>query len=304
MRSRLLKPLALVLTLVMLMTCMTGCETLDYREAVQLYNARRYEEAAELFASAGDYEDAPELLTWCNYWMATDLMEAGSYAEALARFLKLGSFEDSAQRVIECKYQMAIGAFTQAKYADAENYFLELADYRLTPEYLRQLNWQKLYDHIATDGEESGGCFVISREVDDRTVNFMVDMVTPDAILMVATWNKDMGYTFHEELRLSLPRDTTTADFTATSTFTMDFQDGQIGTEQIGTGTVALDTYEAGAALTMASFSLTGTDNLGNTLDSQDSADSTMDDTMVKNMSAILDTLPLVLAEAGVESIY
>jgi len=304
MRSRFLKTLALVLTVILLMTSMTGCASLDYREAVQLYNARRYAEAAELFAAAGDYEDAPQLLTWCNYWMATELMDAGSYAEALPRFQKLGSFEDSAQRVIECKYQMAILAFTEANYTDAESYFLEVADYRLAPEYLRQLNWQKFYDYIAGSGEESDGCFVISREADERTVSFLVDTAVPDTIQMIAKWTKDMGYLFSDELQLSLKRDTVIADFTAISIFTMDFRDGQIGTEQVGTGTVALDAYSSGAELALDNFSLSGTDNLGNTLSSRDIADSTMNEAMVKNMAAILEALPQLLTEAGAEPIF
>lgn len=299
MKSRFVKALALVMTLCMLTVCLTGCETLHYREAVQRYNARQYEKAAELFSQLGNYEDAPELLNDCHYWMAMELMEAENYEEALPRFMKLGKYEDSAQRVQECKYQMAIAAFEEENYTDAESLFHEVSDYRLAGEYLRQLRFQKFYAYLQASGSEG-----LSETVGDRTVTFAADPDVPNAVRIVSAWSKSMGYSFRDDLTLTVKRESTAADFTATSAFAMAFGDGQIGSEQTGSGTVELSGYTPGTALTLTVFQMTGTDNKGNATDSQDPAHSTMGDAMVAHMAAIWQALPPRLAAAGTDSIF
>lgn len=302
MKKRISKILALVLTLSMLMCCLTGCEELSYREAVQRYNARQYDKAAELFSELGDYEDSKALFTSSHYWAAMDLMSAGKYSAALPRFLKLGNYEDSADRAIECKYQIAIAAFLDGNYTEAETHFLDNPDYRLTREYLRQLNWQKLYDYILSHGEEADGIYTIVQEAGERTVRFAAD--TEGQLLIGASWSKNMGYTFRDDLLLTLTRESTEAAFTATSSFTMAKGDLQIGSEQTASGLVELTAYAPGNYLAVNHFSMTGIDNLGNSLDSQDPADCTMADTMIRNMAAIWEVLPIMLAQAGTDAFF
>lgn len=301
MKTRISKMLALVLTVTMLMCCLTGCEELSYREAVQRYNAHQYEKAAELFYELGDYEDSKALFTSSHYWAAMELMEAGDYAAAWPRFHKLGTYNDSADRAAECKYQMAIAAFESAEYDTAERFFLESPDYRLTQEYLRQLHWQRFYDYICANGEETDGISTVVQEAGERTVRFTADAGN---LLITASWSKNMGYTFRDDLQLTISRESTEASFTASSSFTMAIGDQQIGSEQTGSGTVALSPYTPGMALALDRFAMTGTDNLGNSLDSQDIANCTMGDTMVKNMSAIWEAFPIVLAQSGTEAFF
>lgn len=295
MKNRFLKMCALMLTLCMLMTCLTGCEELSYREAVQRYNARQYDKAAEMFYELGDYQDSKALFNDSHYWAAMELMEAGDYASAWPRFHKLADYKDSADRAMECKYQMAISAFEAEEYHTAEGYFLESPEYRQTPEYLRQLSWQKFYDYILANGAS------VQQEVGSRTVSFAAG---DGQLTVTAAWSKNMGYTFRDDLQLTIPRESTDAAFTATSSFSMAIGDRQIGTEQTATGTVALTGYTVGQMLIPDTFSLTGTDNLGNPLDSQDPANSTMDDTMAANMAAICEAFPILLAKAGTESFF
>lgn len=304
MKSRFMKMLATVLTVCMLMCCLTGCEELSYREAVQLYNAQQYERANNIFYELGDYKDSKALFNDSHYWIALELMESGDYGEALPRFLKLGSYKDSADRAVECKYQLAIEAFTAEDYATAENYFLDVSDYRQTPEYLRQLELQKLYAYILANGSEGGGCYVMSYPLPDRTVNILADLVVPNQISMIATWEKDMGYIFRDSLTVVLGRESTVAAFEASSNFTMDFADGTIGSQQTGTGTIDFATYSPGQALVLDRYEMIGTDNLGQDLSSQDPADSSMDDAMANNMTAIWDCLTTLQATAGIGEIF
>lgn len=296
MRSRICKLLALMLTVCLLMT---GCEKLDYRKAVQYYNARCYDEAIELFLELGDYEDSAELFTASHYWAAMERMEAGKYDEALPRFLKLGDYEDSAARAVECKYQMGIQAIAEARYTDAENYFRELGDYRKCADYLRQLEWQKLYDYICVSGTESDGSYVMTYPLSDRTVTFTADPAFPTQIRMASTWEKDMGYAFADSLILVLERESTVAAFEASSQFTMAFGDGTIGSQQTGSGKVDLRGYTPGMALTYEAFSMTVTDNHGQTTTTEDSVNSSMDEAVADHLVAIMDCFSALQVVAG-----
>ena len=286
MRSRICKVMVLLLTVCLLMT---GCEKLDYRKAVQYYNAHRYDEAIELFHELGDYENSAELFTASHYWAAMDRMEGGNYAEAWPRFHKLGDYRDSADRAIECKYQMAIAALEAGEYDTAERYFLEAPDYRKTGDYLRQLEWQKLYDYICANGAETDGSFTVSYPLLPHTVTFSASQTAPTQIVMKSSWEKDMGYAFADNLTLVLERESAVATFEAYSAFTMDFEEGTIGSQQTGSGKVDLRSYVPGMALTYDAFSMTVTDNLGQTTATDDSVNSSMDEAMADHLVAIMD---------------
>lgn len=153
MKTRFLRSAAALVLVCTLAFSLTGCDSLDYRKAIDLYNAGKYDAAAQLFYELGDHENSSALYTRSQYRAAITLAEEGNYAEALPRFIKLGDYEDSAQRVTECNYQIAVAAFEAGNYTDAEIQFQAVADYRQSQEYLRRINWQKLYDALAETGD-------------------------------------------------------------------------------------------------------------------------------------------------------
>ena len=66
-----------------------------YNSAVEKYEHSSYVEAEELFTSLGDYKDASEYVTECQYQQAIKDLEAGYYEEAIVTFTRLGEYEDS-----------------------------------------------------------------------------------------------------------------------------------------------------------------------------------------------------------------
>ena len=289
-------PVALLLTF-----SLSSCEGIVYREAIDLYNNQKYAEAAEKFSELDGYEDSAALHTRSLYMEAVLLMEEGRYSEAQPRFYKLGDYEDSILRLQECKYQLAVENFENGNYAHAEEVFLEFPEYRQTPEYLRQINWQKLYDYICENGSEGGGCFVFSIQQDDRTVDVMVDNVDPGKIFLIGTLEKDMGYVFRDDLTISLTRDSFEALFTADSTFTMDINGESAGSTQTATGHFSITTCTADMELIPDTFSMTVTDNQGKVTNSSDFADGTIFPEMQKNYAAIMAVFPRFLADSGLD---
>ena len=280
---------------------LSGCDALDYREAIDLYNVGEYDAAAEMFAALGDYEDSAKLVTRSHYWAAVTRMEQGNYEEALPRFLKLQDYEDSAQRVTECKYQIAIAQLEAGDFSKAEAAFLELSDYRDTSEYLRRITWQKFFDAVKAAGTENEGSFTIQKEQNNRLFCITAHTAQPDQLIFSTVFSKDMGYTFYDDLVITLSRDSLDAAFTASSTFAMDFVGTQIGSQQKMTGKLDITTCNADTVLTAETFEMTLTDNQGKTSASTDPADCLMAEDLAESYTALLDAIPQMLTKAGIE---
>ena len=296
------KLLALFLVCVLVFP-LSGCDKLDYGKAVDLFNHGRYDAAIDAFYELGDYEDSAELFTLSHYWAAIQRMEEGNYAEALPRFLKLGDYEDSAQRAIECTYQMAVGEFEVGNFSDAQNHFEKVADYKQAQEYLRRINWQKLYDAIAAVGFNNISGYIIEKEQDGKHFSISAvhhDHTTQELVLQISEGGNG-DFFIYDDLLITLTRDSTWGSFEASSAFGMDFVDGRIGSTQSASGKVDITTCTPETPLVLESFTKHVEDNQGNITDSTDPADSLMNDAMAENLYDLLTVIPQLLQDAGIE---
>ena len=290
------KSFFVILLICSLTLSMTGCDKLDYRKAIKLYNAGSYEAAADMFYGLEDYEDSKELYTSCQYWIAANLAQQGNYEEALPRFLKLGEYENSAQWVTECKYQLALAAFEEERFTDAQALFLEIPDYQQAKEHLRQINWQTMFDGIcaldeAMQAEQNGKSFHIFAPLDDQNAPRLVFSVE---------MSKQEDHLYSDFLTITLTRGSTVADFTCGSDFQMAYVDSTIGSSQSGSGRIDITTCTPETVLVLDTFEKAVTDNLGNTTTSADPADSLMTEMLAENLSDLLTVIPQLLSDAGI----
>ena len=290
------KSFFVILLVCSLTLSMTGCDKLDYRKAIKLYNAGSYEVAADMFYGLEDYEDSKELYTSCQYWIAANLAQQGNYEEALSRFLKLGEYENSAQWVTECKYQLALSAFDEGHFGDAQALFQEIPDYQQAKEYLRQINWQTMFDGIcaldeAMQAEQNGKSFHIFAPLDDQNAPRLVFSVE---------MSKQEDHLYSDFLTITLSRASTVADFTCGSDFQMAYVDSTIGSTQSGSGRIDITTCTPETVLVLDTFEKAVTDNLGNTTTSADPADSLMTEMLAENLSELLTVIPQLLSDAGI----
>lgn len=299
MKTRFWKSAVCLLLICGLAFSLTGCDNLDYREAVGLYNAGSYEEAAQIFAALEDYEDSDQLEIRCHYWIAIRAMEYGRYETALEQFRALGSYEDSPARVTECIYQLALAAFEDGDLETAAGYFQEILDYRQTQEYCRRIHWQNFFDSIAevAPGEAES---ILEKEADGRTIRVIARSADTQELIFSLSAVKDMGYVFTDDLILRFTRDSLQATFAAESSFAMDFKGGQIGSKQTGEGILDIATCTAETPLVLTGFGITVTDNQGQSTTSTDPADCLMGEAMAENLALLLDTVPVILEEAGI----
>lgn len=289
---KILKAATLVAMICILMLSMTGCDALDYRDAIDLYNAGEYAQAAKMFAVLGDFEDSAHMEKLCHYWIAVDTMESGDYENAISLLEAMNGYEDCEERITECNYQMALQNFEAGDFPAAEIRFLVTPEYRQTPEYLRQITWQKFFDAVAENP--------LQTEQDGKTYALTADAQTNQLVFSMAS-QVDKGYTFRDSLTLTLARDSFIAELTATDAFTMDFREDAIGAEQAMSGRVDISTCTVETIPVIDAYEKTVKDNLGGTTTSEDIADSLMTEAMVQNFQSLMTVIPQMITEAGME---
>ena len=90
--------ISVVLCLVLALS-LCGCDMIDYKKAVMLYEGGGYEGAKELFEALGDHEDSAEYAAKAqlvlDYRNAVELYAEENYAEAKTLFEALGDYEKS-----------------------------------------------------------------------------------------------------------------------------------------------------------------------------------------------------------------
>lgn len=289
-----MKKLFALLLVCVLVCSLTGCDKLDYGKAVDLFNRGKYDAAIDAFYELGDYEDSKALFTLSHYWAAIQRMEDGNFAEALPRFIKLGDYEDSAQRATECRYQIAVAEFEAGNFQDAQNYFEDVADYKQAKEYLRQIQWQYLYEAIR-DAEAP-----ITREQNGKQLSiFTLEDVAPTLVFSVEVVGEG-AFLYNDFLTITMTRDSTYAGFTCGSDFGMDYLGSQIGSSQSGTGRIDITTCTANTVLSLETFEKTVTDNQGNTTTDTDPAASLMGDMLAQNMRELMEVIPQMLLDADI----
>lgn len=287
-----MKKLFALLLVCALVFSLTGCDKLDYRKAVDLFNQGKYDAAIDAFHELGNYQDSAQLFTLSHYWAAITRMEEGKFSEALPRFIKLGDYEDSAQRATECTYQIALLEFESGNFHEAQNYFQKVADYKQSQEYLRRIHWQAMYDAIAAHP--------IEVEQNGKLIHMLAEPNLHTLWLSIAV-HTDPPFSFSDDLSISLTRDSTIANFSAGSDFGMAFVEGRIGASQIGYGRLDITTCTPETPLVMETFEKHVADNQGNSTDSTDPADSTMNEIMEENMQDLMTTIPQLLLDAGID---
>ena len=90
-----MKRITVVVLVLAMALSLCACKSSDYKEALELYEDERYEQARGIFVELGDYKNSGEMVNQCDYQLALVHMEDGEYEEAKAIFVKLDGFEDS-----------------------------------------------------------------------------------------------------------------------------------------------------------------------------------------------------------------
>ena len=113
--------------------CDEQTRRLAYEAAQALLAKEHFAEAKEAFRALGDYRDAAEMLTACDFVRAGTLVRDGNYADALRLLTELGDYPGAAElidQVREMLYAKALEATYACRMDEAIALWNDLGDYR------------------------------------------------------------------------------------------------------------------------------------------------------------------------------
>ena len=106
----------LIMAVVIAVSCLSGCASAQYEQALGLLESGDLDGAREAFAKLEDYEDCAEYVRKIDAYRAASVhLSAGRYEDAAAAFDALRDFLDSAEQAMEAYYQIASSIFGEAR---------------------------------------------------------------------------------------------------------------------------------------------------------------------------------------------
>jgi len=121
--KRLLQKYIAALMLLTLVCCLTGCKSLDYKDAQKFFDSGEYLEAAAMFEALQGYKDSAERANESRLLYAERLFENGEYLEAAAIFEALEDYKHSAMKLNESRLLYAEGLCGTGEYEEALEFF-------------------------------------------------------------------------------------------------------------------------------------------------------------------------------------
>ena len=98
-----MKKLLAVLLVAAMAFSLCGCDSADYKKAVEAMEGGDYAAASAAFKALGDYEDSAAKALECDYQLALDVFESADYTAAVAVFEALDGYAESADYIAKAK---------------------------------------------------------------------------------------------------------------------------------------------------------------------------------------------------------
>ena len=144
-----MKKASILLLVLLIVLGLVGCSSKNYKEALELYENGKYEEAQNIFTKLKNYENSEEMVKKCIYYRALDVLGEDivdendriwfasdvDLEEALTLLKSISEYNDATQLSesinIEQKYREAIELFKNGEFDLAEPLFETVgSDYR------------------------------------------------------------------------------------------------------------------------------------------------------------------------------
>ncbi len=289
----LMKRILALLMVIGMLLCFTGCDILDYNQAMELYKAGEFAQARDAFRALGDYADSPDM-AWlasqkADYEMAEIYFSTGDYALALPLYQGLDMYMDSPVKAIVCQYHIGIGCIEAGAYEEALTYLEPLENYEDCPQQVLRAKWLWLYTTVQTKGDS------IAVKAADGTICLTAN---EDGTLTLSYLKKAslLGMPYESSLTMVLQQGVREAQYTAlyVSSSTSKIQEE-------ATGTLDIAQFHATAVLPVDSFSQVNVDPDGVETSSSDPADALMmRSVFAETQAALSEGLPTLLESSEV----
>lgn len=196
-----MKKIILCVLSIMLLLCLSACDSSDYKKAESLCEEERWSEAAEIFTSLGDYEDSAQRVKECNYNIAEDLFDDQKYEQAKEAFEALGDYSDSQVRVYDCNYQMASILCLGGKYEEAVPLLAQAQGHEDSIKMIHQIMFSMINDEYLPAVESAMDHLISYEETFSKemltallygsgTFTFTVDNTDPNVVAAASYCNQ------------------------------------------------------------------------------------------------------------------
>lgn len=148
MKRNVLRVITVIVLEAIIAISLFGCNSSDYKKAMNYYNNSEYESAIAIFEKISDYEDSSEMIIKCKYDMAMKQIEDGDYENAKTIFKELAGYENSSDMVKECDYKQATKYMDEGKYKDARELFISLNKYKDSSELIVESAKKMFIDYV------------------------------------------------------------------------------------------------------------------------------------------------------------
>lgn len=256
---------ALTLLLVIVMTLsLCGCDSSDYKKAVSLYEAGDYTEAAEIFTSLGDYEDAAELSAKCEYALALDLLADGDYESAFDMFATLGDYEDSIK-------------------------------------YIKQAKWGMLYNYVQENGAPNNGIYEISIGTNDDKYrdDLTLSANSPEDFTLFSAYKSIEAYAEAKAINFPLSIDSNIVSWYGVYAYSFLYNSRFVKSNSQATGTIDISICTPDTKLEIETYEEDIVDANGNEKHLTGEEDFLLDISLNDQWGTMMTKLPELLAETG-----
>lgn len=286
-----MKRLIVLLLVLCLALSFSGCAILDYKQAMDHYEAGEYAEALELYKSLGDFADSKAMAEICwqkaDYKHAEELFAAGDYRQALALYQGLAMYMDSPAKAIVCQYRIGLSCITEGNFEEGIQWLQPLGSYEDCIEQIRLAKWNWMHQGVqqtAPTCEINGGTVTMNAKPDG---SFSVCYMATDSLLGIS-YMKSILLTFNNESNLGAYE----AVYDSSST-------GQVKEE--ASGALDISQFCTGTKLPVSVFNQTIIDPDGNETVSTTPSDSLMMAGVLPELTAVLaQSIPQLLEQTGV----
>lgn len=114
-----------------------------YKEAIEMYNEKQYEQAVTAFSALGNYKDSAQYLEQCNFDKAVELFEQGAYSDAVILLESLGGNDNAVSYLDKCYTAIGDSLIENGSYDDALTEYGKINDSEQKADMLNKCDYSK-----------------------------------------------------------------------------------------------------------------------------------------------------------------
>ena len=175
--------ISVIICAVIILT-LTGCDSGDYKKAVEFFESGEYQQALEIFSDLEGYKDTDTYIEKINtkikeekYNDAISYIKSKDYVKAIELLEEIPDYKDSKSLVGKVHYVYGSQLFNEKDFGGAYQHFQEASDYSDIAERKSMVDYYGGI-YLTNDGKYASACTYFKRAIDSDYVQEAVKHVS------------------------------------------------------------------------------------------------------------------------------